>query len=53
MGRSYEYLTEEQQDLFESHGGGYTYEDIAENIYIIGILTIRYQRNLKPFDIVL
>ena len=31
---SYEYMTEEQEDLFESLGGGYTLEEIEECIYI-------------------
>ena len=30
---SYDYLTEEQEDLFESLGGGYTSEEIDEILY--------------------
>ena len=30
---SYDYLTEEQEDLFESLGGGYTSEEIDEHLH--------------------
>ena len=30
---SYDYMTEEQEDLFESLGGGYTSEEIDEILY--------------------
>ena len=30
---SYDYMTEEQEDLFESLGGGYTYEEIDEILH--------------------
>ena len=34
---SYDYLTEEQEDLFESLGGGYTDEEMAEFIESLSI----------------
>ncbi len=46
LGDSVEFLTEEQEDLYESLGGGYTSEEIDECIYNDKI-NLEISKNLK------